>query len=213
MIFAKLFLTLQRGKQICLPLPMMIDILTYSLSSLFWGILVALACMGFFVLLVRGWYKDAMFSLGTWCVLILLFILLSFQCTMFVGSLKLMSTIDDFEYNAKALTEQFMPGDEIVEEEESQAVLNKLIDTYPLLKYYVGSGEFTGFKVSELPHAMATTLNSYLKWYAIRRLLWCLGFVVVAAFLAIKSLSRHSPRQSTRRYRPERRTYRRTRKQ
>ena len=188
---------------------MIIDILTYSLSSLFWGLLVALACMGLFVLLVKGWYKDAMFSLVTWFELIMLFILLSFQCTMLVGSLKIMDNIDDFERHARTLIEQYIPEDELVTEEESQAVLCKLIETYPLLKYYVGSGEFKGFTASELPHAMASTLSSYLKWYIFRRLLWCVAFVVAAAFFTIRSLSNNNSRMSTRRQRNKRRTYRR----
>lgn len=190
---------------------MIIDILTYSLSSLFWGLLVALACMGLFVLLVKGWYKDAMFSIATWCELIVLFILLSFQCTMLIGSLKIMDNIDDFEYNAKSLIDQYIPEDELVTEEESQAVLHKLIETYPLLKYYVGSGVFKGFTASELPHEMASTLNSYLKWYVFRRLLWCLAFVVIAAFFTIRSLSKKSTVRPKRQQRYKRRTNRRLR--
>ena len=190
---------------------MIIDILTYSLSSLFWGLLVALACMGLFVLLVKGWYKDAMFSLVTWFEIILLFILLSFQCTMLVGSLKIMDNIEDFEYNAKTLIYKYIPGNDIVTEEESQAVLYKLIETYPLLKYYVGSGVFKGYTASELPHEMASTLNSYLKWYVFRRLLWCVVFVALAAFFTIRSLSNKSTVRPRRQQRHTRRTYRRTR--
>ena len=190
---------------------MIIDILTYSLSSLFWGLLVALACMGLFVLLVKGWYKDAMFSLVTWFEIILLFILLSFQCTMLVGSLKIMDNIEDFEYNAKILVDQYISGNDVVTEEESQAVLYKLIETYPLLKYYVGSGVFKGYTASELPHEMASTLNSYLKWYVFRRLMWCMVFVALAAFFTIRSLSNKSPVRPRRQQRHTRRTYRRTR--
>ena len=124
---------------------------------------------------------------------------------MLVGSLKIMDNIDDFEHHARTLIEQYIPEDELVTEEESQAVLCKLIETYPLLKYYVGSGEFKGFTASELPNAMASTLNSYLKWYIFRRLLWCVAFVVAAAFFTIRSSSNNKSKIKTRRQRIKRR--------
>ena len=44
------------------------DILRYSMSSIFWGILIAIALMGLFVFLIKGWYKNALFTPASYLV-------------------------------------------------------------------------------------------------------------------------------------------------
>lgn len=164
------------------------DILKHSLSSILWGIIISLACIGLFVLIVKGWYKNAMFSCATWFVLAILFLFLSLQCTMIVGSIQVLGETDEFELTIKDIVDKHYTSSEIVRGENSKAILYQMMEGCPLLKYYVADGEFIGFTASQLPHAMASELHSFLTWYIFRRLLWCLVFVLAAAFLTIKSL-------------------------
>lgn len=173
---------------------MIFNILEYSLSSVLWGIIISLACVGLYVLIVKGWYKDAIFSFATWFNLLILFFLLSFQCTMIVGSIKIQKEIDNLETAVKDIVDTNCYSSEIVSDEESKDILYQVIENYPLLKYYVGDGEFVGFTAAQLPHVIASELQFFMKWYIFRRLLWCLFFVFVAALFTIRSLRNEHPK-------------------
>ena len=167
------------------------DILRYSFSSMIWGILIAVACMALFVFLIKGWYKDATFSPISYVVGAVLFFFLSFQCVLAVGSLKIISMTDEYEERITTIVESVnSPSDEVSMSQASD-VIDTIIDEFPILEYYIGGGEFSGFTASQLPHAMADELRSFMRWYIFRRILWCLGFVIVGAICVIKSLSKN----------------------
>ena len=166
------------------------EILRYSFSSVIWGVLIAIFCMALFVFLIKGWYKDATFSPVSYLVGAVLFLFLSFQCVLIVGSLKIISMTDDYEQQITALVQSYSPEDEVSQAQASE-VIDAIIDEFPILEYYIGGGEFSGYTASQLPAAIAQELRSFMRWYIFRRILWCLGFVAVGAFLVIRSLSQN----------------------
>lgn len=166
------------------------EILRYSFSSVIWGVLIAVSCMALFVFLIKGWYKDATFSPVSYLVGAVLFLFLSFQCVLIVGSLKIISMTDEYEQQITALVQSYSPGDEVSQTQASE-VIDAIIDKFPILEYYIGGGEFSGYTASQLPAAIAQELRSFMRWYIFRRILWCLGFVAVGAFLVIRSLSKN----------------------
>ena len=166
------------------------DILKYSFSSLIWGAIISVACMALFLFLIKGWYKDATFSPVSYLVGAMLFLFISFQCILIVGSLKIISMTDEYEQQITALVQSYSPEDEVSQAQASE-VIDAIIDEFPILEYYIGGGEFSGFTASQLPAAIAQELRSFMRWYIFRRILWCLGFVAVGAFLVIRSLSKN----------------------
>jgi hypothetical protein len=189
------------------------DILNYSFSSVIWGLLIAIACMALFVFLIKGWYKDATFSPVSYIIGAILFIFLSFQCVLIVGSLKIISMTDDYEQRITSIVESLYSPSDMVSMPQASDVIDTIIDEFPILEYYIGGGEFSGFTAAQLPHAMADELRSFMRWYIFRRILWCLGFVIVGAICVIKSLSKNY--QGIRRQRVQhdrRRVSRRTRR-
>ena len=76
---------------------MLFEIFQYSFSCIIWGILIAAICMGLFVFLIKGWYKDATFSPLSYIVGALLSFLLSFQCVLIIGSLKIIDMSDFYD--------------------------------------------------------------------------------------------------------------------
>lgn len=165
-----------------------IDILLYSLGSLFWGILIGLACLLVFYLLVKGWWKDAEFSPFTYLTGGVLGLLLIFQCTLICGSLAIMNKADEFESLVTQVVQQmaatgYASLSDVVDEQESQEVMDQLVENHPILGNYVDWADFSGHTLAELPASMTETLKSYLKRYIVRRLLWSLAFVVVAAVI------------------------------
>lgn len=168
---------------------MIFDILSYSAGSIIFGFLIAMACMVLFVLIIKGWYKDATFLPISYVVGLLLLLLLTFQCILIVGSIKIMSLTDEYENRITTLVETFSPSEEISMAQSSQ-VVDAIVEESPILEYYIGGGEFTGYTASELPGAITEELRSFMRWYIFRRILWCLGFVIVGAICVIKTLSK-----------------------
>lgn len=167
------------------------DILRYSFSSMIWGILIAVACIALFVFLIKGWYKDATFSPISYAVGAILFLFLSFQCILIVGSLKIISMTDEYEQRITNIVESAYSPSDMVSMPQASDVIDTIIEEFPILEYYIGGGEFSGFTAEQLPHAMADELRSFMRWYIFRRILWCLGFVIVGAICVIKSLSKN----------------------
>lgn len=169
---------------------MLFDILVYSFNSLIWGVLISAACMILFRFLIKGWYKDATLSPISYLIGAVLFFFLSIQCILIVGSLKIISMTDEYEQQITALVQSYTPEDEVSQAQASE-VIDAIIDEFPILEYYIGGGEFSGYTASQLPAAIAQELRSFMRWYIFRRILWCLGFVAVGAYLVIRSLSKN----------------------
>ena len=180
------------------------NIIQFSIGSLVWGVLIAVLCMALFVFIIKGWWKDAMFSIWSYIIGFVLFVLLAFQCTMIVGSLKIIDTTDTYEAYFNEIVDNIYEGWEEVPTEQADIIIKKAIAEYPLLEYYIGGGDFSGFNAKQLPGAIAEELRSFMRAYITRRLFWCLGFVLVAGVLGIKTLDKRyaSPIRS---YRNERR--------
>ena len=171
------------------------NIIQFSFSSLLWGILISLLCMALFVFIIKGWWKNALFTLWSYLIGAILFLLLMFQCTMIVGSLKIIDTCNEYEVYFRQVVDSAYEGWEEVSKEDSDIIIKKAIAEYPLLEYYIGGGDFRGFNAKALPAAMSDELRSFMWAYIIRRLLWCLGFVIVAGILGIKTLDKYNRSQ------------------
>lgn len=165
------------------------SLIQFSAGSIVWGVLIAALCMALFVFLIRGWWKDAEFSPVTYVVGAVLFVLLAFQCILICGSVKIISMANTFEIEATHIVDNFLPKDQEVSMVDADTVIKTLISEFPVLGHYIGGGEFSGFTAAQLPHAIAEELRSFMKWYIVRRLLWCLGFVVVAAVIGAKTIT------------------------
>lgn len=166
------------------------EILRYSFSSVIWGILIAVACMALFVFLIKGWYKDATFSPVSYAIGTILFLLLSFQSILIVGSLKIISMTDEYEQRISSIVEEAYSPSVMLSGPETSNVIGNIIEEFPILNYYIDGGEFSGYTAKELPHVIADELRSFMRWYIFRRILWCLGFVIVGAICVIKTLSK-----------------------
>ena len=198
------------------------DILRYSFSSVIWGILIAFAMMALFVFMVRGWWKNALFTPATYICGAILLILLMFQCTMTVGALKIIDNCDRYEaiMNSIVVGGDYLFLDREASPEETNAITSQLVSREPLLQYYISGGWSEGISLRNVPHEMADELRSFMRNYITRRLLWSLAFVLVLGFIAIKTLDTnthhrtktHVSRETSRISRDTRRVGRRSRR-
>ena len=187
------------------------ELLKFSFSSIFWGILITVVCMALFFFLIRGWYRNAVFTPISYVIGIILFLLLAFQCTMIVGAIKIIRISPYYEaqiqhikiirispyYEAQIqqMVNSHFPSDREVSKQESEQVIDWLVTEYPILQHYFDTGEFTGYTAQQLPAVMGAEIRSFLRFYILRRLLWCLGFVIVGAVLVIRSIAKEYERK------------------
>lgn len=165
------------------------DILRFSFSSVIWGVLIASAMMALFVFIVRGWWKNALFTPATYVCGAILLLLLMFQCTMTVGALKIIDNSDDYEAAMNGIVKgNYLYLDREASPDETNVVIEELVSREPLLQHYIGGGWSEGVSLRNVPHVMADELRSYMWSYIVRRLLWSLAFVLVLGFIAIKTL-------------------------
>ncbi len=159
----------------------LLDLLRFSFSSLVWGILITVICLVLFFVLIRGWHKNATFTPISYLIGLVLFILLSFQCTLTMGAIKIVNISDFYASEIQQLMQHYFYDNQEVTQQQSQLIIEGLVDAYPVLGHFFQSGEFMGYTAAELPEVMQAEICSFLKWFIFRRLLWCLAFVIVGA--------------------------------
>lgn len=149
-----------------------------------------LPCLALFFFLIRGWYRNATFTPISYVIGFFLFLLLAFQCTMIVGAIKIINISPYYESQIQQLVGTYFPPSQEITGQESEQVIDWLVTEYPILQHYFDTGEFTGYTAQQLPAVMGAEIRSFLRFYILRRLLWCLGFVIVGAVLVIRSISK-----------------------
>lgn len=166
-------------------------IIESSFSCLMWGVLIAFLCTSIFAFILKGWRRDATFSVWTYLIGGMLFILMAFQCTMMVGSIKLINTADEYETYFSEIINNLDKVSEQIPDKDVGEVIELIKSEYPIVENYIDVEEFTDLNVRQLPGALAEKIRSFLRAYIIHRLLWCLGFVLIAGILGIKTLDKH----------------------
>lgn len=166
------------------------ELLKFSFSSIVWGILITLMCLTIYFISIRGWYKNATFTPVSYIIGVMLFFLLAFQSTMIVGAIKIIRISDSYEKQISQLINKNLPLNQEISKQQSEQLIQWLINEYPILQNYISNGEFTGYTAQELPEAIGKKLRSFLRGYILHRLFWCLGFVIFGAILTITSMNK-----------------------
>lgn len=176
------------------------DIIHFAASSVLWGLLMAVAMMALFVFIVRGWWKDALFTVWTYLTGSILAILLFFQCTLMIGALKMRSSCDEYEAQLRAVINTYYNGNEVVSKETTAQMFGEVMNQNPLIRNYLGaifggSIENSGYifvdgecYARDVPDILIPYFKGLLNNYILRRILWSLGFVLVLGFIAIKTM-------------------------
>lgn len=184
------------------------EILRYSTGSVLLGILFGLACLALFFFLIKGWYKNATFTPVSYIVGAVLGILLIFQSILICGSVSIYRSISRYEMIAQEMVDKYLAynPDRVFTNSETNALTQDIISNNPLLSYYVGGSEIVGYNVSQYPKALADACRTYFRWYIFRRVMWSLGFVIVAAVIVIKTMEHSQQSHRPSRTRPASRT-------
>lgn len=173
------------------------NILCCSLGSLFLGVFITLIGIILMFLLIKGWWKDCTFTPISFITGIILFFFLSFQAILICGAVTIKSYSDDLRNYTNGLVKD-MPSDMTLTQQDSQNIIEKWSEDFPLVGYYVDFAAFDGHTPSDIAQAMVDELNSFMNWFIIRRVAWSLFFIIVGAIIVIKSMYRSGDSSSRR---------------
>lgn len=161
------------------------------------GIVIALAFVGLLFLLVRGFYPKSVFSPLSIVIGILLSIVLCFEFVPLCAAIALKGQISQFEVwlDENAIHPEDYAVPVPVTTEESTEIIERAVEEYPILGILIGSGEFTGFDTSNLAHAIASELNSYLNRLILKLVIVALVATSIGALLIVRTTGRKMDRR------------------
>ena len=171
-------------------------IVSYSLGNLFLGILLTVVGVGLMFFLIRSWFSNSSFTPFSYIIGFVLFLFLSFQAVLLCGAVTIKSYGDEVEVAINEWVRN-LPDDVRFNKASSQQVLEQIQQEWPLVGYFVGGADFTGHTPVDIAHAMTEELHSFMNGFILRRIGWSLLFVVVGAFIVIKTME-HTRRQRNR---------------
>ena len=171
-------------------------IISYSLDNLFLGVLLTIVGVGLMFFLIRSWFSNSSFTPFSYIIGFVLFLFLSFQAVLLCGAVTIKSYGDEVEVAINEWVRN-LPDDVRFNKASSQQVLEQIQQEWPLVGYFVGGADFTGHTPVDIAHAMTEELHSFMNGFILRRIGWSLLFVVVGAFIVIKTME-HTRRQRNR---------------
>lgn len=178
------------------------NILTHSLGSIFLGIFIAVAGVVLMFFIIHSWWRNSNFTPLSFLVAFILFCLLSCQSVLICGAITIKGYCDDVECTVNELVSQ-MPSDMQLSSEDAQVLLEQVSDEFPIVGYYVSRVESFGNTPSTISKSLVDAMHRYLNWFILRRIGWCLLFIVCGAVAVISTISREnrigkSPRYNSR---------------
>ena len=153
------------------------------------GILITIAGVSLMFFLVKSWRRDGGFTPQSLIVGIILFFLLSFQTILLCGAVTIKSYCDDVELAVNNMVSDIQP-DTRFSQQDSQRILEQISREWPLVEYYVNMADFHGHTPATIGKAMTDELRSYMNWFILRRVCWCLLFVVAGTIAVVKTMGK-----------------------
>lgn len=175
------------------------NILTHSLGSIFLGIFIAVAGVTLMFFIIHSWWRNSNFTPLSFLVAFILFCLLSYQAVLICGAMTIKGYGDDVEHIINELVSQ-EPSDMQFSSEEAQELLDQVSNEFPIVGYYVNRVESWGNTPSTIAKSLVNALHRYLNWFILRRIGWCLLFIICGAAAVINTISRENKTRKSPRY-------------
>lgn len=169
----------------------LMNILLHSMGSLVLGVILTIAGIILMYVLIRLWWKNCTFTIASILTGCILFFFLSFQSILLCGAITIKSYTNDVNRYIHSLVSNISDNKHF-STEESQLVLNRISEEWPLVGYYVNQADFEGHTPESIADAMSEELRNYMNWFIARRIGWSLLFITIGAIIVIKTISLHN---------------------
>lgn len=165
------------------------NIISYSLGNLFIGILLTVIGVAIMFFLIKSWFSNSTFTPVSYITGAILFFFLSFQAVLLCGAITIKSYCNNVEITINGWVKD-IPSEIRFDQKNSQQILNRIQEEWPLVGYFVGNADFTGHTPIDIAQSMTQELRSFMNGYILRRIGWSLLFAVSGAFIVIKTMER-----------------------
>ena len=163
------------------------NILLHSIGSLFLGVLITLSGMALMLFIIKSWHKNKQFTTLSFLIAGVLFLILSYHSVIICGAVTIKGCGNEVEKLINSYV-SLLPGDIVFSQEDSQAILENLKTDLPLVGHYANWADFTGHTPADIAHSMNEKMQSFMNEYIVKHSLWILAFVLLGAFLIIKTM-------------------------
>lgn len=165
-------------------------LISYSFSSLLWGLLMAVGLMAGLVLVVRLCCGQRRFVPLGYVALGVAFILLLMQTTLLCGALRVRNLVNDVEARVSGIVSEnvSLVSSNLSQTDAGEAV-EALVKEYPVLTSYVDAAALAGHTVEQVPHIVGDTIRASLSEFIHWRLFWG-GLFLVLGVVALAMTAR-----------------------
>ena len=158
------------------------SLIATAFSSIFYGIIVTAVIMALLYIVLKIISKGIVQTPVFYITGVLLAILLLIQTSLMIGAIQAKGAADAAQLYLNQILENC---EGVVNAQESQQVLDAVIEEVPIIGVFVDVADFSGQKVEELAEVMHDTIVDYLNSYIWHRIWWMLGIILVACFVVI----------------------------
>lgn len=170
------------------------NIINYSIGNLFLGVFITILGVALMFFLIKSWFNHKTFTTLSFIIGAILFVFLSFQSILLCGAVTIKTYTDEVEKNISEWVKNIPPSKEF-DKEDSQIIMNGIMEEWPLVGYFVDTADFTGHTSLNIAPSMADAIREYMNWFILRRVLWSLFFTITGAVIVIKSMEGNSSRR------------------
>lgn len=158
------------------------SLLTTAFSCIVYGVIVTTVIMAILYGILKCISKSITQIPIFYITGFVLAVLLIIQTTLLIGAIQAKDAADSAEVYLRQLLEN---DHRTVGANDSQHIFEAVKERYPIIGSFWGLADYTGYETSELPETMHEVMIEYLNSYIWHRVLWILGFIIVASFLVM----------------------------
>lgn len=158
------------------------SLITTAFSSIFYGVIVTTVIMAILYAVLKGISRSMVETPVFYIAGVALAVLLVIQNSLMIGAIQAMGVVDAVDIYLNQLLEN---ASGTIGVQDSQDIMDKVIEKFPIIGSYIGMADFTGHDVSELANTMCQAMKDYLSSYIWHRAWWILGIVVVACLIVM----------------------------
>lgn len=159
------------------------------LSSVLWGIVIALAVMGLVVFIVNAIASNRSMTPLSWIAALIMAIMVCIQSTLMVGAIKAKSIAADLERTVSTAAEKVDEfGSETVSTLGVKETVSAVKEKYPYIKQFADTDDLSTANAKDTAAEIHNAAQHALNWYIVRRVGWSLLFAVIGALIAYKTM-------------------------
>lgn len=170
------------------------NIIYYSISNLFFGILLTAIGISLMFFLIQCWFSNSKFTPICYIIGGILFFFLSFQAVLLCGAITIKSYCEDIEIVINNRVKD-IPSHVQLDQESSQQMLDQIAKEWPLIENFLGGVDLTGHTSATIAQSITKEIRSFMNSFILRRIGWSLLFVVGSAIIVIKTMEQTKRRQ------------------